>query len=294
MAAEQRNKWVVLAEGLLTTATLTVVDYLTTWELSFSVFYVLVIVFTSYRGGIVVGTIVAVACTAGWTVSDYLGEIPYTIWYAHYWNVGVKISMLLLLAYMTVRLRKASDLAHKLARTDPLTGVWNRRYFNELMGVELQRARRYKHAMTVVYIDLDDFKVVNDTWGHPVGDDLLRTVAHTIQSNLRAPDSVARLGGDEFAVLLSETGQEAASSYLDKMQRQLLEAMREHGWSITFSIGAMTYLEPPRSIDEVISQADRFMYSAKREGKGKIKHAIVEEVEEVEELEEVKEQSPLS
>ena len=168
------------------------------------------------------------------------------------------------------------ELADALAKTDPLTGVLNRRHFRELAGVEMKRAARYHRFFTVVFLDLDGFKAVNDESGHEAGDQVLRTVARSIRANLRATDFVSRLGGDEFVILLSETGPEAAACYLEKIQRQLRDAMRGGDWKVTFSIGAVTYLSPPVSVDELIGRADALMYAVKRSGKDGIKHEILQ------------------
>ena len=212
---------------------------------------------------------------ASWTAVELLTDMPYTYWYAPYWNITVRLSMFLLFCVGLWFLRKQVEFEEALAKTDPLTGVLNRRCFCELADVEMKRAARYQRWFTIVYIDLDGFKSVNDELGHEAGDNVLRTVAHTIRANLRASDFVSRLGGDEFIVLLAETGPESAVRYLEKMRRQLLDAMKAHAWKVTFSIGAMTYLRLPTSVDELIGRADALMYEVKRNGKDGIKHQVL-------------------
>jgi diguanylate cyclase (GGDEF)-like protein len=269
----RKNKWLVLSIGLLTVAFVTLIDYWTYWDISLSLFYSLIVCITSYYGGIYVGGIIAIVSAVGWTGAEILSGLPHIHWYAPYWNWGIRSAMFYLFAHLTVRLQNEAAL-EKLARTDPLTGVWNRRYFYELVYVEMKRAGRYKHAFTMIYMDLDDFKAVNDALGHRVGDELLQRVAQTLQTALRTTDCIARLGGDEFAILLSQTGQESAASFLDRVNRQLLAAMRDNGWNVTFSIGATTYIDPPNSVEGAIGQADHLMYSAKRAGKAAIKHEV--------------------
>jgi diguanylate cyclase (GGDEF)-like protein len=127
----------------------------------------------------------------------------------------------------------------------------------------------------VAYLDLDNFKEVNDRFGHSRGDSLLRLVAATIRTNLRKTDMVARLGGDEFALLLPETGYEPAAAVLRKIHQLLLGKMQRCGYPVTCSIGAVTFLRPAESVEELIKRADACMYAAKRGGKDRMKHVLV-------------------
>jgi diguanylate cyclase (GGDEF)-like protein len=129
--------------------------------------------------------------------------------------------------------------------------------------------------LTLAYIDCDNFKAVNDQFGHHAGNNLLCLVADTIKSTIRITDMVARLGGDEFAILLPETGAEQANSVILKIQNDLLGAMRKDGWKITFSMGVVTYIKSANTSDEVIGMADRLMYDAKNAGKNMIRHEIL-------------------
>ena len=140
--------------------------------------------------------------------------------------------------------------------------------------MEINRARRYDHPFTVVSIDLDNFKTVNDCFGHSTGDILLRLVARTIQQNIRVTDTVARLGGDEFAILLPETGRNVAEAILRKVQNINLDIMRRHGWPVTFSIGVATFTSPPSAVDETLRISDQLMYSAKNSGKNSIQYEV--------------------
>ena len=161
-----------------------------------------------------------------------------------------------------------------LARTDSLTGAVNRRFFHEVLQREMDRSQRYRHPLTVAYLDLDNFKAINDQWGHPTGDKVLRTVVESAQKHLRSTDVIARLNGDEFAFLLPETGQQAAKSAVPKIQAALLQAMHRNAWPVTFSTGVLTCLAPPTTVDEMMKSVDELMYSAKRSGKNAIHYAI--------------------
>ena len=163
----------------------------------------------------------------------------------------------------------------ELARTDMLTGLANRRAFYEALQVERARATRYGRPMTLVYLDLDNFKRVNDTLGHAVGDELLACVADLLRRTLRASDTVGRLGGDEFALLLPETNAQAAEALLQKLGSVLGDTMRAKQWPVTFSMGAAAFLDNPATVEEMIRTADELMYSVKKSGKNRISVALM-------------------
>ncbi len=163
----------------------------------------------------------------------------------------------------------------ELARTDALTGLANRRAFYEALRAERSRASRYGRPITLAYVDLDNFKRVNDTLGHAIGDELLVCVADLLRSNLRMSDSVGRLGGDEFALLLPETGPQHAEGLLKKLAAVLNAAMQAQKWPVTFSIGAAAFLDNPPPMEEMIRTADELMYSVKKSGKNRVSVALM-------------------
>jgi diguanylate cyclase (GGDEF)-like protein len=179
-----------------------------------------------------------------------------------------------ILTYILSTLKNTLRQEKEYSRIDFLTGIRNRRYFIELLNMEINRARRYEHPFTVVCIDLDNFKTVNDCFGHSTGDILLRLVACAIQQNIRVTDTVARLGGDEFAILLPETGRDVAEVILQRVQKINLDIMRRHGWPVTLSIGVVTFTSPPSTVDETLRISDQLMYSAKNNGKNSIQYEV--------------------
>jgi len=141
----------------------------------------------------------------------------------------------------------------------------------------MSRALRYERPFTLAYLDVDDFKAVNDAGGHNEGDRLLRRIAHTIRTNIRSMDAIARLGGDEFAILLPETGPAAAGVALRKIQHRLLEMTRSEAQPVGFSIGAIVCVGPPESADRLIGFADHLMYEVKRGGKNGLRIEVLDE-----------------
>lgn len=169
------------------------------------------------------------------------------------------------------RLHLALQTEKELARLDPLTALANRRAFFEATEAERSRADRFGHPLTMAYVDVDNLKQVNDTQGHDVGDAVLRRVADTLGTSIRAVDSVARLGGDEFALLLPNTDALAAEGVLRKLQHALLETMQMHSWPVTFSIGAAVFVPPLESCSRMLNIADAIMYSVKTQGKNALR-----------------------
>ena len=175
------------------------------------------------------------------------------------------------------RLNRQTQQMTELAHTDSLTGLANRRWLLELLEREFLRARRYQRPLTLVYLDLDGFKEVNDGFGHLFGDGLLRSAARSMQAVLRAADLLARIGGDEFAVLLSETDLAGADKVVGKLRRALLSTTRPYGTALpplTFSAGICQLREDDRTIDDLILRADEAQYLAKSAGRGETRTEV--------------------
>jgi len=249
-------------------------DYLSGPEISMTLFYLLPILLVTWNKGRRRGMIISLFSAAAWFFSDFLAGLQYSQSVIYYWNVGVVFGFFVISSYLLSSLKRSLETEERLARTDFLTGVSNKRSFFELANLEIGLARRQSAPISVVYLDLDNFKAINDAYGHLVGDTLLFSVANTMVSNLRETDVVARFGGDEFAVLLPRSTSEQTRVVIDKMRLKLLEAMQRHHWNVTFSIGAVTYVEPPASVDEMIRRADALMYEVKTSGKNTVKMEI--------------------
>jgi diguanylate cyclase (GGDEF)-like protein len=175
------------------------------------------------------------------------------------------------------RLNRQTLQMTELAHTDSLTGLANRRWLLELLEREFLRARRYRRPLSLIYLDLDGFKEVNDGFGHLFGDGLLRSAARSMQAVLRAADMLARIGGDEFAILLPETDLAGADKVVVKLRRALLSTTRPYGTALpplTFSAGICQLREADRTIDDLILRADEAQYLAKSGGRGETRTEI--------------------
>jgi two-component system cell cycle response regulator len=179
-------------------------------------------------------------------------------------------------AVLHLRIQKALEHARtrRLASTDGLTEVYNHRTFQERLAQEIARANRYSRPLSLLMIDVDHFKVYNDTYGHPQGDSVLQDLARLLREMSRTSDTVARYGGEEFAIILPETDSVGAQ----KIAQRLLEQVEHHpfpgqegmpGGTLTISIGVATYASAG-SKDALLQAADMALYTAKREGRNRV------------------------
>ncbi|MDX2142793.1 MAG: diguanylate cyclase [Rhodospirillaceae bacterium] len=172
--------------------------------------------------------------------------------------------------------KKLEEELRAQAATDPLTGVPNRRSFDSAARREVERARRYAKSFTVIAIDIDHFKRVNDTYGHDVGDIVLRSMTKTCLEKLRITDVLARLGGEEFAVLLPETSLEAAIVLAERLRVGIattpIESVKGQ-INITVSLGVAQFALNEPTIDLTLKRADEALYKAKREGRDRVEVA---------------------
>jgi diguanylate cyclase (GGDEF)-like protein len=245
-------------------------------ETSLTVFYLIPVALTIWMLGPregVIAAIVSALIVVGIHVS-YIERLSNP--FSHYWHIVVEIVNIFIITYILIELKTTMEREANFSRTDFTTGVANGRYFYEIADLELNRVRRYAQPLTVMYMDIDDFKGINDRFGHSAGDLVLRLVARVMKKNIRAIDTAARLGGDEFSVILPNTDAREAEEVVRRIQNNLRETMKAHDWKVTLSIGVATYLHPPASSDEMVKTIDRLMYSVKASGKNNMRHEIIE------------------
>jgi diguanylate cyclase (GGDEF)-like protein len=192
---------------------------------------------------------------------------------------GCVVLGLLLMRWLPLAVRErgqaeqhASDL-EKLAAVDWLTGLYNRRHFEALARAELARCQRYLRPLSVLMMDIDHFKTVNDRFGHAAGDRVLQAVAAVCQATKRDADVVARVGGEEFAVMLPETSDTAAVQFAERLRRQLQDhaPMLESGkLPVTISVGVAAATAATTGVDALMRCADEALYEAKRSGRDRV------------------------
>ena len=267
LETQNSSFWVIIGFALLCLVGIT--DYLTGYEVSFSLFYLIPIALVTWFINTNFGMMFAVASAIAWLIADVFSGAVYSHSVIYLWNSAIRLGFFVLTVF-SLELIKTLKREKNIARIDYVTGLLSTRYFHDLAQREIDRSSRSGNPFTTAYIDLDNFKAVNDSLGHVAGDKVLYAVADCMQTHLRKTDIVARIGGDEFAIFLPEIGSALAKAVISKMHSKLLEEMQKNNWPVTFSIGVLTFTDAPSSVDEALQLVDQMMYSVKNKGKNNI------------------------
>ena len=271
-AVKRLRPTVIVVTSLAMVALVAVGDVITGAEISFAAFYLLPIVLATSGAGARTGLRLAVITALAWLAAEMLGRPDRTLddVLVHVWNASVRFVVFALVVALLDALSTSVDHERTLSREDSLSGLPNSRAFYELAEHERKVMARTGDPLTLAYIDIDDFKTVNDTFGHSIGDVVLRSTAKTLGTALREVDVAGRLGGDEFALLLPRTDEAAAAGVLRRIHEALSLEASGHRWPIGYSIGSVTFTSAPVSVDDMVARSDELMYEVKRTGK----HAV--------------------
>jgi diguanylate cyclase (GGDEF)-like protein len=215
-------------------------------------------------------------CALAWFESNQLAGMQFSdpaIWVA---NTIVQGASFAIVGLLVASLKLALSRERALSRIDPLCCLLNSRAFYEDSDRLLALCRRGKRPVTLAYLDLDNFKAVNDAFGHKAGDNLLRAVAQVLQSSVRSSDLAARLGGDEFAMLLPELGPDEARQTLERLRAALSQLSPDPSCAVTASVGAVTFMVAPDDAEAMVQMADSAMYSAKEGGKNRVHLQLID------------------
>ena len=261
---------VVVFVSLATTFLVAIGDIVTGTEIAFSAFYLLPVVLAASGAGARIGLQVAVITALTWFAAE-LAVQPGVPVLVHLWNLGVRFAVVALVLGLLNTLAASAIHERQLSRLDTLSGLANSRAFFEIADHERRNMARTSEPLTIAYIDIDNFKSINDSLGHSVGDAVIRATARTITESLRESDLIGRLGGDQFAVLLPRTSVDGAEAALAKMHDALNLEASHNGWAIGYSVGSVTFNQAPRSVDDMVRQSDELMYEVKRSGKNAIR-----------------------
>jgi diguanylate cyclase (GGDEF)-like protein len=271
VALRRRSAYEISAAAFLLVVIVAVAAYLLGYEISTSTFFLFPIALVTWYGGYRQGIFFAVLCAFIWYLVDTVfAAHPYSHPWIPYWNTGVRLGLFLITALLLTRFKFQLNNEKNLSRTDSLTGVMNGRGFAEAAEKMFELGARHGRPTCLAYIDMDDFKKVNDELGHSAGDRVLQTVGEIFLKSMRKTDVVCRLGGDEFAIALPETSEAGAKSAFSKLRKNLAQAMQKNSWSVGFSIGVISFDLPPSNFDEAIKLADALMYQVKKSGKNNI------------------------
>ncbi|MDP8263227.1 MAG: GGDEF domain-containing protein [Candidatus Ancaeobacter aquaticus] len=278
----------ILVLSALLVAILGIMDAYAHMQLAFTVFYLIPLFFTVWYINAIAGVFVLALCIVSWVIGDVVMSRSYIDTLIPYWNIVVNGVFFLIIIRILSEFKESLDREKVQARTDFLTQLANRRFFCEMAQNEVNRAFRYHHPLTLVYLDVDNFKKVNDDNGHKTGDRLLCDVAEAIKRSVRNTDVVGRLGGDEFAVLYPETSFDEAFIAVERIKKAFEDIMQERKMSVTLSIGAVTVSDVDHllTLDVLLKHADTLMYEAKASGKNMVKQLNMEQTVSLEAVEE--------
>ena len=268
-------KHAILGVSLAMAVVISLVRYLTGPELALSFFYLLPVCISAWGVGRWPGILIGFFCAFSWLVADLSMQNEFSNPYIPYINEFFRLMMFVFIAHICASMREMTEQQKKSARTDSLTGIPNRLSFLEYAGLEINKSRRNNRPISMIFLDVDNFKIVNDTWGHHEGDLLLINMAATLSHTIRTTDFAARLGGDEFGVLLWRSRASDALQVAEKIKEQLLKLAERKRWPVTFSLGLVTYESVPDNVQSMVTAADRMMYLAKEGGKNALKHRII-------------------
>lgn len=248
-------------------------EYEIGYEASLAPLYLIPVILPSWTMGLRAGIVLAFVESTALTASSLLAGRSYPAAWIPVWNVLIRGTAYSVVAYLVAALRAQLDEVQRLAGTDSLTGALNRKAFFQAVRKEMERATRTAKPFSIAYVDVDDFKKINDRFGHGTGDELLRAFVSSCARHLRSSDSIGRVGGDEFALLLPETD---ATTCIDILTRlvSLWNTTSWNGHRMTLSVGALTCLRPSHDIEQVVQLADKLMYEVKRAGKGSMRHVV--------------------
>lgn len=256
-------------------AAIGVADFLTGDQVLLFVFQLLPVGLLAWGVGLYAGLAGAVVAS-GTVLVTYVG-IAGGFQTLHVWHAAVTLVSTSAFAWTVARLRadrrriaRLLEVERRLSREDALTTLASARAFHERLALEIDRMRRSGRPLSLLYLDLDDFKRINDERGHLAGDELLVRVGRLLLAGVRKVDLCARLGGDEFAVLMPETPAGDAIVVAERVRDGMLRSFREGGASVGMSAGLGTFTEPPVDAHVPLSQTDQLMYEAKRSGKNRI------------------------
>jgi diguanylate cyclase (GGDEF)-like protein len=238
-------------------------------DVRLGILYVVPVVLVTWQDGIGAGLVFAAGTTALRYVVGLQQMPASTPLAARLVNEGGFLLVVGIAMAGLGQLRRTQHALARLASHDQLTGALGAPAFTARLSIELERARRYRRPLAVLYLDLDDFKAVNDRHGHGTGDAVLRLVGDAIKRGLRQVDEVGRLGGDEFAVLMPDTDGVVALTAAHRLAASIRSSFQGRP-SVTVSIGVVASPAGGAPAEELLHQADAAMYEAKRGGKDRV------------------------
>lgn len=235
-------------------------------EYSLASLAILPVIVLAWGRGLREGLLLALLAAGMWAASDMLADGKFSLSWIPWINGMTRWMTYSLCAYLVAQVRLQFEREHKHATRDTLTNLHNRRAFFEAGAYEVERSKRHAHSLAIAFLDLDNFKQLNDTQGHDVGDLALQTTAQTLKNSLRSSDIVARLGGDEFAIVLPEIGHEEALVLGQKLSEAVNQSLEKFS-PVQASVGIAWFEKAEQEFPAMLKAADTLMYEAKESGK---------------------------
>lgn len=273
---KKQKRLVILLISFILVLILGATDYISGYEMSFSIFYLIpisfAVIFSDFKSGFIVSILSAIS----WFLADYLSGHKYHHFLTPYWNALMRLGYFLLHSFFLSKFLILYNKAKIDSFTDSLTSICNARYFYELFERELKKAKRLDKPFTLAYIDIDNFKEINDIYGHIKGDLILKNFSNLVLKNLREYDIIARVGGDEFVILLPDIKDDSANDIISRIKEVSIKEFQKDNYSLSLSIGAITYKKFDKSIEAMLKEVDDLMYEVKKSGKNNVMHKIYE------------------
>ncbi len=260
------RRWVVLGIGITGIYLLGLIRLATDAELAFASLALLPVLIITWLGGRWSGWFMASAAAFMWTVADIFSQREFSSQWIPWLNGLVRFITYAIVVILVEAVRLLLERERELATQDALTGLLNRRSLLLAGASEVERARRYQSQLAVVFLDLDNFKSLNDTRGHDVGDEALKTTGKALLGATRNSDYVSRLGGDEFVVVFPEVGFEAAAAAGQKIFESVNTALNAYP-PVRASVGVAWFGNVDQEFPSMLKAADELMFEVKAGGK---------------------------
>lgn len=265
-SASRRNRIIVWGVGLFVVALLWILRVVTDAEFAFFSVAIIPLLAVTWVGGLKHGLWFSGIVAAMWAASDLLTDRQFSAEWIPALNALIRLAVYGLVAFLTSKVLVLLSRERELAIHDPLTGLMNRRALFEVGEAEADRHRRYGHTLAVAFLDLDNFKKLNDSQGHEAGDKALEAVALALSRTVRKTDRVARFGGDEFAVLLPEINYDNAVDAGAKFASAINLTLEKFS-PVSVSVGVAWFDDAGIGFPAMLKAADDLMYAIKQEGK---------------------------
>ncbi|MFQ3676112.1 MAG: GGDEF domain-containing protein [Endomicrobiia bacterium] len=272
---KKTNPWIIFFVILILLLSISFLDYITGEEITFSYFYLIPISISIFFSNLKIGILTSILAAFSRLFIYFAWGTEFSSYFVLTVRFLVRLSYYLIHSILLYKFLVLYKQFKELAIVDPLTKISNRHMLEIFLDREIQKSLRTNLPIAIAYFDLDNFKSINDNFGHSTGDKLLKLIGHRITHIIRPNDLFARWGGDEFALVLPETDLNNTKLVVERIQKELTNLFKEKQWEIiTLSIGVILFKKFNLTKNEMIKKADELMYKVKKSGKNNIAYFI--------------------